>query len=95
MDPFPKKREWQQESQSSHCGRTASSAPVPNNSGTDGKNTSGVALAYSFNGPYTYDKDSRYFELNGEVLSVNPKTGSTSFTSAERMAMPINCTEAE
>jgi hypothetical protein len=64
---------------------------VVNNSGTDGKTTSGVATAYFFDGPYTYDRDSRHFALNSEVLSVNPKTGEASFTSAERMAMPVNC----
>jgi hypothetical protein len=69
---------------------------VVNSSGVDGKTTSGVATSYFYSGPYTYDKDSRYFELKNEVLVVNPKSGSVTFTSTERLAMPIPCVvEAE
>jgi hypothetical protein len=67
-----------------------------NNSGAEGKTYSGMANAYHYHGPYSYDKDSRYYELKEEVLAVNPKTGKVTFKPNIRLAMPIPCVvEAE
>jgi hypothetical protein len=66
---------------------------IVNNSAVDGKVYSGIANFYFNNGQYTYDKVTRYYELNEEVLAVNSVTGKVTFKPNIRLTMPIACQE--